>query len=278
MAITIAALEERVNNNIKFFWVVVAFGFAWLGGITFLLIQTKATVDRLPLQISESLVAKAKREALNGRQAQALNAIQAATAMVATAQDQNLRAEPKFFEQQIKVLSSIPENQELLPQLSGFRFALASYRSHINPLPKLPQETGAFQSPSDISPGKIYDLGGPLFMRKNVSLVGPNPSLVAIDGTRVPKDQFLLVAPSRSMEDNNITVRGVSLIGGNLMLDGVNWDNVTFIRMHISYESGSMKLKNVRFVDCTFDLPSNQDGSKIADYAALNATGEFRIG
>jgi hypothetical protein len=44
LTITVAALEERVKNHIKFFWVVVAFGFAWLGAITVLLIQTKGTV------------------------------------------------------------------------------------------------------------------------------------------------------------------------------------------------------------------------------------------
>lgn len=40
-----AALEERVSNHIKFFWVVVAFGFVWLGAITAFLVQINSTVS-----------------------------------------------------------------------------------------------------------------------------------------------------------------------------------------------------------------------------------------
>lgn len=38
-------LEERVANHIKFFWVVVGFGFVWLGVLTGLLYQTKTSVN-----------------------------------------------------------------------------------------------------------------------------------------------------------------------------------------------------------------------------------------
>ncbi|HEY5175524.1 MAG TPA: hypothetical protein VII95_08175 [Terriglobales bacterium] len=43
----VAILEERVSNHIKFFWVVVAFGFAWLGAITVLVYHTNTTVGRV---------------------------------------------------------------------------------------------------------------------------------------------------------------------------------------------------------------------------------------
>ena len=39
LTVSIAKLEERVTNNIKFFWVVVAFGFVWLSALTTLLIH-----------------------------------------------------------------------------------------------------------------------------------------------------------------------------------------------------------------------------------------------
>ncbi len=42
-----ASLEERVANHIKFFWVVVGFGFVWLSAITVLLVQTKGSVARV---------------------------------------------------------------------------------------------------------------------------------------------------------------------------------------------------------------------------------------
>src|ERR1700733_15397006 len=49
MAISIATLEERVSNHIKFFWVVVAFGFIWLAALTTLMIQVKGTVGRVEI-------------------------------------------------------------------------------------------------------------------------------------------------------------------------------------------------------------------------------------
>jgi hypothetical protein len=56
-------LEEKVTNHIKFFWVVVAFGFLWLGALTALVIKTKTTVTgiaeveaNIPAQIVTSLL------------------------------------------------------------------------------------------------------------------------------------------------------------------------------------------------------------------------------
>ena len=40
-------LEERVTNHIKFFWVVVGFGFLWLGSVTALLIRVDSNVNQV---------------------------------------------------------------------------------------------------------------------------------------------------------------------------------------------------------------------------------------
>jgi hypothetical protein len=40
--------------------------------------------------------------------------------------------------------------------------------------------------------------------------------------------------------------------------------------MHISYKGGLLKLEGVRFVNCTFDLPPDPRGAKLAQYVALN--------
>ena len=47
MAITVATLEERVNSHIKFFWLVVGFGFVWLSSLTGLMLQTNSSVNRV---------------------------------------------------------------------------------------------------------------------------------------------------------------------------------------------------------------------------------------
>jgi hypothetical protein len=52
----IAALEERVANHIKFFWVVVGFGFVWLGALTVLINQINGAVNRLERTQTAALV------------------------------------------------------------------------------------------------------------------------------------------------------------------------------------------------------------------------------
>lgn len=47
MAITVATLEERVTNHIKFFWVVVGFGFVWLSGLTLVIYHINDTANRI---------------------------------------------------------------------------------------------------------------------------------------------------------------------------------------------------------------------------------------
>jgi hypothetical protein len=58
--------------------------------------------------------------------------------------------------------------------------------------------------------------------------------------------------------------------GGRQTLDGFEWKNVTFVGTHLFYRGGVVKLEGVRFVNCTFDLPPDPRGAKIAQYVALN--------
>jgi hypothetical protein len=44
-AITVARLEERVNNHIKFFWAAVGVGFLWMSAITGLFLKTNSTLS-----------------------------------------------------------------------------------------------------------------------------------------------------------------------------------------------------------------------------------------
>jgi hypothetical protein len=63
---------------------------------------------------------------------------------------------------------------------------------------------------------------------------------------------------------------GTVFQGGRQTLDGIEWRNVTFVQMHISYKGGVVKIEGVRFVNCTFDLPPDPRGAKLAQYVALN--------
>ncbi len=59
----LARLEERIDNHIKFFWVVVAFQFACLGGLLWLGLQSKSSINTIakteanaPAQIVASIL------------------------------------------------------------------------------------------------------------------------------------------------------------------------------------------------------------------------------
>jgi len=65
-------------------------------------------------------------------------------------------------------------------------------------------------------------------------------------------------------------IENVIIKGGHQGLDGFAWKRVTFIGTRISYLGSPVTLQDVRFVNCTFDLPRTQKGAKLAQYVALS--------
>jgi hypothetical protein len=69
---------------------------------------------------------------------------------------------------------------------------------------------------------------------------------------------------------------GVRLVSGlvaltpSQTLDGIAWENVVFVNTRIRYLGGPVTLKNVRFVNCTFDIKSSAPGEDLLQYAVLN--------
>jgi hypothetical protein len=56
-------------------------------------------------------------------------------------------------------------------------------------------------------------------------------------------------------------------------LDRGVWINVVFINMHIKYQGGPVILRNVRFINCTFDsLRAVPHADDILQYAARGLT------
>jgi hypothetical protein len=65
-------------------------------------------------------------------------------------------------------------------------------------------------------------------------------------------------------------IENVIVKGGQQGLDGFDWKGVTFVGTRISYLGSPVSLEDVRFVNCTFDLPRTQRGAKLAEYVALS--------
>ena len=79
--------------------------------------------------------------------------------------------------------------------------------------------------------------------------------------------EAIQVEPQRLAD--NIVVESSVVRGGRQTLDGVRWRNVAFVGTRIRYMGGGVELSNVRFINCTFDLPEIRHAAQVAEYAAL---------
>jgi hypothetical protein len=152
---------------------------------------------------------------------------------------------------------------------------LAAYRSALNPQPPIPQQRKTFDSTSVTLSGFTYgQFAHSVKLRgcEVVACTGFSVLLdgVAIDATGMPLGEDLFVAPTNSVEKNKDLIHGGILIGSSQTLDGIEWQNVTFIGTKIKYTGGSTKLENVTFVNCIFDVLPSTNGIRLANYAALD--------
>jgi hypothetical protein len=131
------------------------------------------------------------------------------------------------------------------------RLSLAEYRSRLQSPPR--QNFEPEVRPKD---GLFFSL--------------PNPPTQYARQTfdfRFVKDDALKVSPAAQ---GTITFESVNIINAQIPLDGVRWHDVTFVNSHVIYRGGFTELQNVRFVNCTFEVPPTQAGVKVVDYAALD--------
>ena len=75
--------------------------------------------------------------------------------------------------------------------------------------------------------------------------------------------------PESPKLSDGLTVQDSTLADGVQTLDGIHWASVTFVGMRVIYKGGEVELKNVRFVNCTFEFPESPNAAKLVDYAAL---------
>jgi hypothetical protein len=66
------------------------------------------------------------------------------------------------------------------------------------------------------------------------------------------------------------TVSNMAIKDCSQILDGIAWQDVTFIDSNITYHGGPVVLRNVTFVNCKFNVDSDDYGFKLLEYAALD--------
>lgn len=119
---------------------------------------------------------------------------------------------------------------------------------------------------------------------KKLSLLAPrevaantklNPASLGhnyLDATRMAESAEVLVPPATRSIRDNVLVEDLTIAGASQTLDGIRWHNVTFIGTRVLYAKGPLDLENVHFVNCTFELPPDDRGARLADAVALGVT------
>lgn len=64
-------------------------------------------------------------------------------------------------------------------------------------------------------------------------------------------------------------IKGIVAVTASQTLDDIEWEDVVLVDSHVSYHGGALALKNVRFVNCTFDVTTDR-GRQVLNYAMTN--------
>lgn len=210
----------------------------------------------------KELLSEATSNAVKGDSDVAIKAAKAASVFVNVAKRNRNMASPDFFQNSVAALNAAAlhaaPQSELSDELLKTRIAIAEYRSALEPSPA----NGATLDFRPVRPGEsasIISAAPSGFSNINFLLEGDTTSAIR------------LAPPLTGKLAEGIFFENGVIKGGTQTLDGIHWRNAVFIDTHIRYGGGEVELQNVRFVNCTFEVPQNTRGIQVADYAALAA-------
>jgi len=255
LEIVVGGIETSIHNNVQS-----------IGELQ--RIQTQAALDQ------------AEQDAKAGDKSAAKQRVDQATELMGKLKSVPVSAPPSFFESAVNTLDHLKFAGLSDTDTHEVSLKLADYRSALNPPPRIPERREKFESIKVTVSGVTYD-------RFAHSVIMPGCGQVeaqgrpctgftilldgrAINATGMPPGEDLFVTASNSVEKNQDVIRGGIFIGSSQTLDGIEWQNVTFVGTKIKYTGGSTKLENVTFVNCIFDLLPSTNGIRLANYAALD--------
>lgn len=180
--------------------------------------------------------------------------VDSATSLILVARQDRIPADQQYFKNLVSILNSIASrtnNPPLDEAVYSSRISLAEYSS-------------ALQSPPPHYGELVFGA-----MEHAVRITGGRDQIyehARWDFRKVTGNAIVLV-------DNpiNVTFKDSIIEGGTQTLDGIKWHGVTFIGSRISYQDGYTELENVRFVNCTFEVPHGSlQGQHFLEMATLN--------
>ncbi len=233
------------------------------------------------------------REAQAGNITAAEVAVDRAASMIEVARVESRTTSSDFFDVASgsldRVLQPHSENDRLFEHVTTARIDLAQLRSALSagtsaPGSSAPATAGRGSAATSASDGRV----GASSSAHNASAIGAgiaiasprgvasnsvlDPSVLGgdtIDATLMPETLEILLPPATRLFVDNVRVQNLTLEGASQTLDGIHWKNVTFVGTRLRYESGELDLQNVHFLRCTFGVPSDQRGARLANAIAL---------
>jgi hypothetical protein len=201
--------------------------------------------------------------------ATAAKATDSASILLVALRDKKKEADPNFFLSTVASLDKISTNSRSTPEVVEASFkartSLANYRSALEP------------TPVGINVLKFEKMEHAATIFPNFRITGGNFEVSKVTGDAVEVGKL----------DPNIHqdkppalpyIEQALFQNGKQTLDNIEWVNVIFYNMHIRYNGGKLAMKNVTFINCTFEAPPTSRGAQVVDYAALQQTGALTIG
>jgi hypothetical protein len=221
--------------------------------------RLEGQVGSMPASIAQSLLDKSKKDADEGKTADAQRSLQLAGIFLQTATQEKAKVDPAYFQavsQQLAGLKSLPA---LAPEVHGTSLELAAYKSSLQPQPKV---TG-----KEI---RVVDATNSSDLKDRVTLnkITPGDFVVPPSVVRRLNEAGLV---------SGLVLRG-AVPGVSQTLDGLRWNDVIFINVHIKYAGGETELRNVTFVNCTFEIVDSPRGTNMTNYVVLGIPQRLVIG
>jgi len=190
----------------------------------------------------------------------AISSTNAAVKILENAESSRVRIPTESFDSLMAGLDGIAVSGQgpvLQDSLMRARIVLAEYRSSLESAPLVPDDRTMLAAPRKLAPNSRTRMG--------------DFFLPVVDGSGLANDAEFLVPPSQVLA-SGVWVQDLTFVGGAQTLDGIHWRGVMFIRSHIRYQGGELELRNVRFVNCTFEIARTGRGEDVARYVTLDSS------
>jgi hypothetical protein len=247
------------------------------------MVDEALTISQNAAASSAELLGNMKGYLASGDKKRAAEVAYDAHSLLMTAKENKSPVPPGYFASTVALLNNLPATTDvdISSRLLSARVALAEYHSALQTGPEMPSKqvalklaSGAPVTAEAMSGGAVYRVSSQLKLAPKTDWQAPG---TVVDGSAIPSGTDLLQTSSGSLAKNSDSISGLTLDGVTQTLDGIEWKDVTFVNSRIRYHGGDVKLENVHFVHCTFEVPESSRGAQLAEYATLES-GALNIG